>query len=94
MSLINCIILRNKTYVSSVDCEWNEINEWSVCSQTCGGGGKSRTRSIKIQQSNGGNACNGEKTETQPCNTNPCPGQCGLLLLLLLLKSLLLLLIT
>ena len=57
-----------------VDCEWDEFNAWSTCSQTCGGGEQARTRSIKIQQNHGGNPCDGTATETQSCNTNPCPG--------------------
>ena len=57
-----------------VDCEWGNFGDWSSCSQTCGGGEKSRTRSRKTQPENGGNPCIGEETEKQTCNPDTCPG--------------------
>ena len=58
-----------------VHCEWEEFGEWSSCSQTCGRGEQSRIRSTKTEAENGGNPCTGDETETQPCNTDSCPGR-------------------
>ena len=60
--------------IDLVDCEWDVFGEWISCSKTCGGGEKSRTRSVKTIEQNGGNPCNGEATEIQSCNTDSCPG--------------------
>ena len=57
-----------------VNCEWGDFGEWSICSQTCGGGEISRTRSKKIQAENGGSPCTGDETENQSCNPHSCPG--------------------
>ena len=56
----------------SVDCEWNQFGNWSSCSETCGGGEKSRTRSKKTEEQNGGR-CPGKAIETNSCNTDSCP---------------------
>ena len=57
---------------TATDCEWDE---WSYgeCSQTCGTGTRTNTREKKIIEDNGG-TCTGQPTETEECNTNPCPG--------------------
>ena len=61
-------------HIYLVDCEWDDFREWSVCSQTCGGGVQTRTRSTKTQAEFGGHPCTGFKTDTQACNTDFCPG--------------------
>ena len=60
--------------VDAVDCVWNEFGEWSACTKTCGGGKRSRTRTIKIEASNGGRKCNGLTREEENCNTLGCKG--------------------
>ena len=58
-----------------VDCEWDEFSEWSPCSKTCGGGTQVRTRVIAIQESNGGQQCEGTSRESRHCPVQTeCPG--------------------
>ena len=57
-----------------VDCVWGEYSEWSICSATCGGGSRTRTRMEAIPASNSGASCTGSATETGICNPNSCPG--------------------
>ena len=58
-----------------VDGGWSEP-EWSECSATCGGGTQTRTRTCtNPAPAHGGLDCQGESTETQDCNTLPCPGK-------------------
>ena len=54
-----------------VDCEVSEWSKWDTCSEKCGGGEQSRTRSITVAAANGGNACPA-LSETQACNTQKC----------------------
>jgi len=58
-----------------VNCVMNQWSDWGVCSATCGGGSQTRTRTVATPAANGGTAC-GPTSETQPCNTNPCPVDC------------------
>ena len=57
----------------SVDCLWDEFDEWSACSKTCGSGEKSRSRSKINEEENGGVPCVGNAIETEACNTLICP---------------------
>ena len=59
-----------------VDCVWGEYGEWSSCSEACGGGEKSRSRSILTPKLNGGNDCEGNSTQINACNEQPCPIDC------------------
>lgn len=54
-----------------VDCQWDDWEEWGPCSASCGGGERSRTRSVVLQPINGGEECVDSKTK-EPCNTSPC----------------------
>ena len=64
-----------------IDCKYNEWNEWSSCTVTCGGGIKIRSRTIKTHPLYGGKECEGENslddvqtsTEKTECNTQLCP---------------------
>ena len=62
-------------YFYTVDCEWNEWNNWSVCSKTCNTGSRTRSRT-KTDALHGGSECSGDKDENQSCNTDECPGMC------------------
>lgn len=61
----------NKQKEQVIDGYWIPINEWSACSQLCGGG-------IQIQHlqcippKNGGKPCIGSNILQRPCNTHPC----------------------
>ena len=60
----------------SVNCRWGEFDEWSECSERCGGGNKTRSRSQLIPASNGGKECEGKAIEQNICNTSPCEIDC------------------
>ena len=67
-----CII----TLLIQVDGGWSDDDAWSECSADCGGGIQTRTRTCtNPAPANGGADCVGEATETQNCNTDPCPGK-------------------
>ena len=57
-----------------VDCTWGAWSAWETCSVTCGGGTQERNRTITQPALNNGTDCTGNDTETQPCNSNGCPG--------------------
>ena len=57
-----------------IDCVWNAYEEWTSCSKDCGGGKRSRARTIKIAASNGGQECSGPTVEEEDCNTHGCVG--------------------
>ena len=59
-----------------VDCVMGEWGSWSECSETCGSGTQDRTRTIVTQAANDGTACPSNLTQTQTCNTQPCPVDC------------------
>ena len=40
----------------------------------CGGGYRTRTRSVAIPEADGGEKCTGLATETEQCNANACAG--------------------
>ncbi len=55
-----------------IDCEVSAWSEWSECSEECGGGIRTRTRTVITPPENGGQEC-GALKETQACNEQPCP---------------------
>ena len=57
----------------SENCEWNG---WKIseCSKTCGGGTRTKSRSKKKEESNGG-VCTGESILNEKCKTQKCPGK-------------------
>jgi len=59
-----------------IDCTVSAWSSWSSCSRECGGGSRSRTRTIEQIPQHGGQAC-GPPTDSQPCNTGAC-GFCDL----------------
>lgn len=56
-----------------VDCVVSNWSAWSSCSRTCGGGSRSRTRTVVSQPQNGGLACP-ELIQYDVCNTDACTG--------------------
>lgn len=54
----------------AVDCVVSNVEDWSDCSEPCGGGTQSYTPQPIIPASGGGMECPGEQTRT--CNTDPC----------------------
>jgi len=63
---------------AKVDGGWSDYGEWSECSADCGEGVQTRSRSCNNPlPANGGAECEGEETESKPCNKGVCPGTCG-----------------
>ena len=58
-----------------VDCQVSGWSGWSGCSQSCGGGSQTRTRTITQQPQNGGAGCPA-LSESQSCNNQACPVDC------------------
>ncbi|KAH3721030.1 hypothetical protein DPMN_063943, partial [Dreissena polymorpha] len=59
---------------SPVDGRWGVWTTWSVCSESCGGGNQSRSRSCDFPSGVAHGAyCTGDSTENITCNTVPCP---------------------
>ena len=56
-----------------VPCEWGD---WIVgdCSQSCGGGTRTRTREVKVSAQYGGEECNGPTSIDESCNLQNCQG--------------------
>lgn len=58
-------------------CEVAVWSDWSKCDYACGGGQRSRKRTIAQKPSGGGAACGtGVATELEACNTHQCKGNC------------------
>ena len=55
------------------DCAFNPWTDWSECSQSCGTGTHTRTRSIGRYQEFGGKPCAGPRVEKASCSVNDCP---------------------
>ena len=53
-----------------MDCEWGD---WEIgpCSKTSGVCARTKTRTKKLEESNGGK-CEGAITEQEDCNTDDC----------------------
>ena len=56
-----------------MNCEWAEW-DIGVCSETCGGGTRTKTRAKTKDESNGG-VCDGDTKIEEKCNTEDCPGE-------------------
>ena len=55
---------------------WGDWSPWMPCSQTCGNGEKTRTRLCNNPSPQfGGDDCNGDDSESTPCNPSPCPSK-------------------
>ena len=64
-------------------CRWGAWKEWSAYTRPCDGGRRTCTREVLIEAKYGGKDCVGSSTQTEDCNTSPCPGDwtlwCGAL---------------
>lgn len=58
-----------------VDCVVSAWSAWSPCSKPCGGGTRTRTRTVETAAANGGQPCP-TLTESTSCNDQPCPVDC------------------
>lgn len=53
---------------------WTSWTEWSLCSESCGGGLTSRQRECSNPApQNGGKLCAGDTVDYESCNRQPCP---------------------
>ena len=69
------LILFGFTSVNGALSSWTS---WSSCSEECGDGTISRTRSCtEPAPANGGLICVGNLKETQTCKLKDCPGTCS-----------------
>ena len=59
----------NNECVAPDQCEVDNWSEWGECSKSCGGGTKTRTGLIRVDD----RYYPARKTETSTCNTNVCP---------------------
>jgi len=59
----------------ATDCVVSAWSAWSPCSSPCGSGTQTRTRTVVTPAANGGKPCP-VLSETNPCNTQPCPVDC------------------
>ncbi len=57
------------------DCAVGEFTDWTVCSQTCGGGITTAKRGVLVKPSNGGKGCPA-LVASVACNVQPCPNDC------------------
>ena len=57
---------------AKVNGRWVVLQDWSQCSQACGGG-KQFLQRMCVPPQNGGENCEGEPLLVKECNTNPCP---------------------
>jgi len=57
---------------SRIDGKWVILQDWSQCTQICGGGRQYLQR-LCVPPQNGGMPCDGEAILTKECNTQPCP---------------------
>ena len=59
-----------------VNGKWGRWTIWSSCSQTCGGGMRTRHRECNNPPpSNGGKDCKGKEIDQRKCNRKACSGK-------------------
>jgi hypothetical protein len=59
------------------DCVTSEWAAWTGCSESCGGGTMTHSRSVVVHPSFGGTSCPA-LSEQQTCNAQQCPVHCAL----------------
>ena len=80
--MINYYYLKLSAFIFSVvfitfivHCEWNAWVQ-GECSQTCGGGVRTNTRTENVEAKHGGEECSGPSSLEESCNTQECPVDC------------------
>ena len=64
----------NDVFTCAVAGGWTIWSEWSLCSESCGGGLSSRQRAcLNPAPQNGGKTCAGDAVDYDACNKQPCP---------------------
>lgn len=59
------------------DCVWNQWEQWTPCSCSCGGGQQERKRFVLHMPESGGDRCEpSDKIEMRACNTQSCGHSC------------------
>ena len=70
----NYFITRFLTF-ASVDCSWTDWSGWTQCSESCGPGNRTATRTQEYTYSTGMVKCDGDKTSlTENCKLRECEG--------------------
>ena len=62
------------TICFSVNCQWGEWSQYSKCSEICGVGTQTRSRSKSVVEKYGGK-CDGSSNQTTACNAKDCPSE-------------------
>ena len=63
----------NSVSDSGVDGGWSDWSSWTECSETCGAGTNSRSRTCtKPKPSGSGKPCSGKSSETASCEITAC----------------------
>jgi len=57
----------------AIDCAFGPWGEFDKCTETCGGGYKTRWRDVLIEAQFGGKQCQERLYDTMMCNTDECP---------------------
>jgi len=60
-----------------IDCKMSDWEDYSKCTKECGGGLKTRTRTIEVLPKNGGASCDATQ-QSEPCATFSCDRDCTL----------------
>ena len=62
--------------VPPIPGNWGLWDDWSDCTEECGGGTQERARSCdNPEPQGGGEDCQGRSYEDRACNTFGCPGE-------------------
>ena len=59
--------------IPDTNCEVSPWSPWGDCSESCGGGTQTKTRSVTQQPQGNGTACPTDLEESRECNTQACP---------------------
>jgi uncharacterized protein YegL len=60
-----------------VECRMTPFGDWTLCSRSCGGGTRQRTRAVEQHPQHGGAPC-GDVLQQEVCNPQPCQTDCTL----------------
>ena len=60
-------------YIPNINCEVSPWSPWGDCSESCGGGRQTKTRSVTQQPQGNGTPCPTDMEASRECNTQACP---------------------